>query len=115
MVSPNPKPYTDLTHSVADCSRCTLGRRAYFILLSWLPTYFMGTYSINLRSSSAFTFLPWLTMALGSSLSGVLADAWLARYVVQRASTARRTRTTTHTSTLCQAAAAAHAFRIVPD
>ena len=44
-----------------------------------MPTYFMATHGINLRTSSAFTFLPWLVMALGSSLSGVLADAWLAR------------------------------------
>ena len=39
----------------------------------------MEAYSVNLRTSSSFTFIPWLTMALGSTLSGVAADAWLAR------------------------------------
>ena len=42
-------------------------------------SYFMDAFGINLRSSALLAFLPWLVMALGSSISGFLADAWLAR------------------------------------
>ena len=51
----------------------------YFIYLSWLPTYFLEVHGLNLRNSSALAFIPWLVMALGSSLSGILADRWLAQ------------------------------------
>ncbi len=46
----------------------------YFIYLSWLPTYFSREFGLNVASSSIFSLLPWLVMAVCSSLSGVLAD-----------------------------------------
>jgi len=51
----------------------------YFIYLNWMPTYFVKALGFDLRASSFMAFLPWLVMAVGSSLSGVLADALVAR------------------------------------
>ena len=62
-------------HARTDCAPAC----RYFIYLSWLPTYFLEVHGLNLRSSSALAFIPWLVMAIGSSLSGILADRWLAR------------------------------------
>jgi len=56
-----------------------LGCRAgYFIYLNWLPTYFNKVLGVNLRSSALLSFLPWLVMALGCSLAGVIADRMVA-------------------------------------
>ena len=49
----------------------------YFIYLSWLPTYFSRQFSLNVAKSSIFSLLPWLVMAVCSSLAGVAADALL--------------------------------------
>ena len=46
----------------------------YFIYLSWLPTYFNRQFSLDIAKSSIFSLLPWLVMAVCSSLSGFLAD-----------------------------------------
>ena len=46
----------------------------YFLFLNWLPAYFFNTLGLDLKSSSLMSFLPWLAMAAGSSLAGVLAD-----------------------------------------
>jgi len=51
----------------------------YFIYLSWLPTYFNRQFSLDLAKSSIFSLLPWLVMAICSSLAGVLAD-----YLIRR-------------------------------
>ncbi|GFH23432.1 MFS domain-containing protein [Haematococcus lacustris] len=50
----------------------------YFIYLNWMPTYFVKALGFDLRSSSFMAFLPWLVMAVGSSLSGLLADSLVA-------------------------------------
>jgi ACS family sodium-dependent inorganic phosphate cotransporter/ACS family sodium-dependent inorganic phosphate cotransporter-like MFS transporter 9 len=51
----------------------------YFIYLSWLPTYFNRQFSLDIAKSSIFSLLPWLVMAVCSSLSGVLADSLISR------------------------------------
>lgn len=40
----------------------TVNHFNYFIYLNWLPTYFHDVVGLNVRSSSLFTFLPWLAM-----------------------------------------------------
>jgi hypothetical protein len=50
----------------------------YFIYLNWLPTYFNRVLGVNLRSSALLSFLPWLVMAVGSSLAGIIADKLVA-------------------------------------
>lgn len=51
----------------------------YFIYLAWIPTFFVRTLGVNLRSSSFLSFLPWTVMAVGSSVAGVLADGLIQR------------------------------------
>mmetsp|Transcript_17093 Transcript_17093/g.29254 ORF Transcript_17093/g.29254 Transcript_17093/m.29254 type:complete len:305 (-) Transcript_17093:149-1063(-) len=53
----------------------------YFIYLNWMPTYFVKALGFDLRSSSLMAFLPWMVMAVGSSLSGLLADTLVSRGV----------------------------------
>lgn len=55
----------------------------YFIYLSWIPSYFSSMYGLNLQKSSFMAFVPWIAMAVGSSLAGVLADALVARWPVR--------------------------------
>eukprot|EP01025_Chloroclados_australasicus_P039277 TRINITY_DN4059_c0_g2_i1.p1 TRINITY_DN4059_c0_g2~~TRINITY_DN4059_c0_g2_i1.p1 ORF type:complete len:491 (+),score=64.78 TRINITY_DN4059_c0_g2_i1:26-1474(+) len=49
----------------------------YFILLGWMPTYFSKQLGFNLRDSSLSSLLPWLVMAIGSTVMGTLADKLL--------------------------------------
>ena len=42
----------------------------------WVPPQALG---FDVRASSIMAFLPWLVMAVGSSLSGLLADTLVAR------------------------------------
>ena len=51
----------------------------YFIYLNWLPTYFYRTLGMDLRASSYMAFIPWLTMAVGCSVAGVIADGLVSR------------------------------------
>ena len=44
-----------------------------------MPSYFLEVHALNLRSSAGLAFIPWLVMAIGSSLSGLFADRWLAK------------------------------------
>lgn len=53
----------------------------YFIYLNWMPTFFFKVLDLDLKASSFLSFLPWLMMALGSSLAGLLADGLIARGV----------------------------------
>ncbi|GAB4816678.1 hypothetical protein N2152v2_003724 [Parachlorella kessleri] len=46
----------------------------YFIYLNWMPTYFYKVLGVDLRASALLSFIPWLVMAVGSSLAGLLAD-----------------------------------------
>ena len=45
----------------------------YFIYLGWMPTYFVQS-GLSLGQSSALSFVPWLAMAAGSAVAGVVAD-----------------------------------------
>ncbi|GMH39532.1 hypothetical protein BSKO_07430 [Bryopsis sp. KO-2023] len=47
----------------------------YFICLGWMPTYFHKALGLNILASGYFSFVPWLTMALGSLASGLMADS----------------------------------------
>ena len=51
----------------------------YFMYLNWMPTYFFKAHAMDLRASSFMSFLPWLVMAIGSSLSGLFSDALVHR------------------------------------
>lgn len=46
----------------------------YFIYLNWMPTYFYKVLGVDLRASAFMSFVPWLVMASGSSISGLLSD-----------------------------------------
>lgn len=46
----------------------------YFIYLNWMPTYFYKVLGLDLRASAFMSFVPWLVMATGSSVSGLLSD-----------------------------------------
>lgn len=48
---------------VANC----VNHWGYFLYLNWLPAYFYSVLKLDLKSSSLFSFLPWLAMAVGSS------------------------------------------------
>ncbi|KAK9831670.1 hypothetical protein WJX74_005307 [Apatococcus lobatus] len=47
---------------------------SYFILLNWMPSYFVRALGLDLRASSFLSFLPWIVLAVGSTLAGMLAD-----------------------------------------
>eukprot|EP00871_Galdieria_phlegrea_P005397 jgi/Galph1/5859/GphlegSOOS_G4501.1 len=51
----------------------------YFVLLTWLPTYFNQHLGLNLASSSIFSILPWLSMAVSANFGGWCADYLLSR------------------------------------
>jgi len=51
----------------------------YFVLLTWLPTYFNQHLGLNVASSSFFSVVPWLAMALSSNVGGWCADYLLSR------------------------------------
>ena len=61
----------------------------YFIYLNWLPTYFNKAFGVNVRSSAVLAFLPWLVMAIGCSVAGVIADKQVASGTVIASSTDR--------------------------
>eukprot|EP00171_Calliarthron_tuberculosum_P017554 IDg17554t1 len=51
----------------------------YFVLLTWLPTYFNKELGFNLAASSFLSIVPWLAMFLSANVGGAIADALLAR------------------------------------
>ena len=59
-----------LSMTLSDQSAAT----GYFIYLNWLPSYFHRELGVNLRSSALLSFLPWLVMAIGCSVAGIIAD-----------------------------------------
>jgi MFS family permease len=64
---------------IRDVLGCSIAYCAgYFIYLNWLPTYFNRVLGVNLRSSALLSFLPWLVMAVGCSLAGIIADKMVA-------------------------------------
>ena len=54
----------------------------YFIFLSWIPVYFGHEFGLDLAQSALFAFVPWVAMALGSSLAGFMADALVTKHEV---------------------------------
>lgn len=45
-----------------------------FILLTWMPTYYMQVLGLDLMKSGFFSVLPWCTMAITSNVGGWIAD-----------------------------------------
>lgn len=50
----------------------------YFIYLAWIPSFFVNVYGLDVTQSALLSLGPWIAMAVGSSLAGVLAD-WLVK------------------------------------
>jgi len=48
----------------------------YFVLLTWLPTYFNTRLGFDLSSSSLFAVIPWICMFICANIGGNIAD-WL--------------------------------------
>lgn len=53
----------------------------YFVLLTWLPTYFNQELGFELSASAFFSVLPWLAMFVCANLGGTIADGLLGRGV----------------------------------
>ena len=53
----------------------------YFIYLGWMPSYFHTQLSLSVNSSSVLSLLPWAVMAVGSSVSGWVADGLIMKGV----------------------------------
>lgn len=51
----------------------------YFVLLTWLPTYFNKQLGFNLAASSFLSIVPWLAMFLSANIGGTIADTLLGR------------------------------------
>lgn len=54
-------------------------RLGYFVLLTWLPTYFSMQLGFDLASSSFVSVLPWIAMFFSANLGGYIADNLLAK------------------------------------
>lgn len=61
----------------------------FYLLLTWLPTYFSESLHIDLLHSFLYTGVPWLTATVGDLLSGILVDR-----LIQRGWNGSRTRMT---------------------
>ncbi len=48
----------------------------YNTAISWMPRFYNSQFGLDVRSSSFLSVLPWVAMALGTNLSGWVAD-WL--------------------------------------
>jgi len=46
----------------------------YFVLLTWLPTYFSTQLGFDLSTSSFFAIIPWLAMFVCANIGGNIAD-----------------------------------------
>ncbi|CAG9465270.1 unnamed protein product [Pedinophyceae sp. YPF-701] len=57
----------------------TVNHWGYFFYLNWMPTYFTRALGLDMGASSFASFVAWLAMAVGSSLSGVIADGMVRR------------------------------------
>lgn len=53
----------------------------YFVLLTWLPTYFNQKLGFDLAASSFLSILPWLAMFFSANVGGLIADTLCARGV----------------------------------
>ncbi|TCL05516.1 MFS transporter [Sodalis ligni] len=50
-----------------------------WLYLSWLPSFFVGEYGINLKTSALFTSGVFIAGVLGNTAGGLLTDAWFQR------------------------------------
>jgi ACS family sodium-dependent inorganic phosphate cotransporter len=50
----------------------------FYVLLSWLPSYFKTVQGVNLTSAGFYAAAPWLTMFLVSNISAWVADKLIA-------------------------------------
>eukprot|EP00741_Cyanophora_paradoxa_P007706 tig00001187_g7455.t1 len=55
------------------------GNWGYYILLSWMPSYFSDHLGFDVKHSSLLSVLPYLTMSVSGSLGGLLADFLVSR------------------------------------
>jgi MFS transporter, ACS family, solute carrier family 17 (sodium-dependent inorganic phosphate cotransporter), other len=46
----------------------------YFVLLTWLPTYFSMVLGFDLQASAFVSVLPWVAMFLFANVGGLIAD-----------------------------------------
>ncbi len=53
----------------------------YFVLLTWLPTYFNRKLGFNLASSAFLSVVPWLAMFVSVNVGGSIADNLIMRKV----------------------------------
>lgn len=51
----------------------------YFIMLSWMPTYFKNVFGVSIRDAAWFSALPWAVMAVSGIMAGSIADALVLR------------------------------------
>lgn len=49
----------------------------FYVLLTWLPSYFKEVLKVNLSQVGIYTILPWLVMFLMSNVAGWIADSLL--------------------------------------
>jgi ACS family D-galactonate transporter-like MFS transporter len=60
----------------------------FYLLLTWLPSYFLAVHHVNLLHSVAYTSLPWLF----ATLTDLVVGGWLVDALVQRGWNAVRVR-----------------------
>ena len=49
-----------------------------FMLASWLPSYYVDTYEVDLVQAGTYSIAPWVAIAVTTATSGYLADRWIA-------------------------------------
>jgi len=52
---------------------------AFYVLLSWLPSYFKNVQGLSLTSAGLYSAVPWITMFVTANLAGDVADRLLKR------------------------------------
>jgi nitrate/nitrite transporter NarK len=50
-----------------------------FTLASWLPSYFVDTFSLSTTSAGLYSIAPWIGLALAAVWAGVVTDRMIAR------------------------------------
>eukprot|EP00850_Spirogloea_muscicola_P009453 SM000053S17410 [mRNA] locus=s53:212631:216025:+ [translate_table: standard] len=53
----------------------------YFVLLSWMPVYFVTVLGVDLRRAAWFSAVPWATMAAAGLIAGAISDELVSRRV----------------------------------
>jgi MFS transporter, ACS family, solute carrier family 17 (sodium-dependent inorganic phosphate cotransporter), other len=54
----------------------------YFIFQAWMPAYFAYEHGFDVAQASMMAFAPWIAMAVGSAVAGVVADHLITRMPV---------------------------------